>query len=572
VTVFSPEDLFAASEVGVWYDPSPETTFTDTAGTTPATVGSAVALMLDKSKGLELGPELVTNGGFDDGLTGWSVRELGAGVTGYPTIVDGRVAVIRDSTNQEQITQAIPTVAGRFYILKYSNGSLNVNVGAGPALGSVIFGTTSGEAGHLIFAATTAETFIVVYGLNDNTPAFADNISVRELPGYHAVQPTAAARPILARVPASGRRNLLTRTEEFDNADWPTKTNVTVSANQTTAPDGTNTADLVVDNATSGQHRIFRGVTSAGGQTTISLFAKASTATRFQLATSNGVSTFFATFNLSSGSVSFTGAGATAGIVAVGDGWFRCSLTQNDGAGLSQFQIGLTNSVDAGSALPSYIGSGTGIFIWGAQLELGSTATEYQRVGSTYDVTEAGQADNYHLVFDGVDDSMVTPSIDFTGTDEMSVFAGVRKLVDAGAGLIAGAGIPTAQPGAFELFGPVSAAPNYNFRSSGTIADSGAAPTGFPAPTTNVLAGFGDIGSPSTALRVDGVGVGATTLTQGTGNYGNYPLYIGSRAGTALRFNGHLYSLLVRGALTADNLLNQTETYVASKTAGVDLT
>jgi hypothetical protein len=41
------------------------------------------------------------------------------------------------------------------------------------------------------------------------------NISVRELPGYHATQSTAAARPILARVPASGRRNILTNTDSL---------------------------------------------------------------------------------------------------------------------------------------------------------------------------------------------------------------------------------------------------------------------------------------------------------------------------------------------------------------------
>jgi hypothetical protein len=48
---FSPAALFAASETGVWYDPSDLTTlFQDTAGTTPVTaVGQTVALMLDKS-------------------------------------------------------------------------------------------------------------------------------------------------------------------------------------------------------------------------------------------------------------------------------------------------------------------------------------------------------------------------------------------------------------------------------------------------------------------------------------------------------------------------------------------
>ena len=54
----------------------------------------------------------------------------------------------------------------------------------------------------------------------------------------------------------------------------------------------------------------------------------------------------------------------------------------------------------------------------------------------------------------------------------------------------------------------------------------------------------------------------------GTGNFGNYPLYIGRRNGATLPFNGHIYQLVVRGALTAD--LAPVETYVADKT-GVTL-
>jgi hypothetical protein len=47
---FDPVSLFAAGEQGAWYDPSDlSTVFTDTAGTTPATVGQSVARINDKS-------------------------------------------------------------------------------------------------------------------------------------------------------------------------------------------------------------------------------------------------------------------------------------------------------------------------------------------------------------------------------------------------------------------------------------------------------------------------------------------------------------------------------------------
>ena len=47
---FNPASLFTSGEQGAWYDPSDlSTMFTDTAGTTPATVGDSVARINDKS-------------------------------------------------------------------------------------------------------------------------------------------------------------------------------------------------------------------------------------------------------------------------------------------------------------------------------------------------------------------------------------------------------------------------------------------------------------------------------------------------------------------------------------------
>lgn len=48
-TVFDPASLFAGGEDGAWYEPSPTTCFTDTAGTTAAGVGDAVARVNDSS-------------------------------------------------------------------------------------------------------------------------------------------------------------------------------------------------------------------------------------------------------------------------------------------------------------------------------------------------------------------------------------------------------------------------------------------------------------------------------------------------------------------------------------------
>jgi hypothetical protein len=199
--------------------------------------------------------------------------------------------------------------------------------------------------------------------------------------------------------------------------------------------------------------------------------------------------------------------------------------------------------------------------------------SNYQRVGSQYDVTEAGQADNYHLVFDGVDDFMVTPTVDFTGTDEMSVFAGVRKLSDAATTrLVELSANSDSNNGSFFIGAPSDTATNaYAVRSRGTLSGNASTPlANYPAPISNVVTLLGEISSDLCNMRIDGE-LFSGGGDQGTGNFGNYPLYIGSRAGTSLRFNGHIYSLITRGALTSGSLLSNTEYYVASKTAGVSL-
>jgi hypothetical protein len=59
----------------------------------------------------------------------------------------------------------------------------------------------------------------------------------------------------------------VTRSEEFDHADWAKETSgVTVTADNTTAPDGTTTADKLADNATGGT-RISQSATAGNSET-----------------------------------------------------------------------------------------------------------------------------------------------------------------------------------------------------------------------------------------------------------------------------------------------------------------
>jgi hypothetical protein len=232
------------------------------------------------------------------------------------------------------------------------------------------------------------------------------------------------------------------------------------------------------------------------------------------------------------------------------------------GTGASN-RVSLTFTPTAASLTLTVVGSVTL-----AQLELGSTATAYQRVTTQYDVTEAGVQSLSYLAFDGVDDFLVTPTIT-PGIDKVQVFAGVRKLSDAAAGVIAELSISiNVSAGSFYLLGPRSASTTYDFTSRGSVLPTGAAfISGYAAPITNILTGLGDISGDRQTLRVNGMQVAQDTSDQGTGNYLAYPIYIGRRAGTSLPFNGQIYGVIVRfGANLDAGTITSTENWINGKT------
>lgn len=182
----------------------------------------------------------------------------------------------------------------------------------------------------------------------------------------------------------------------------------------------------------------------------------------------------------------------------------------------------------------------------------------------------------YYLAFDGTDDFLVTSSIDFTATDKVSVFAGVRKLSDSARGILfeLGSAVGTL-PGSFGIEAPrLNTANAYSFvhqgsTSPGTLATSGSL---YSAPHSAVLVGNGSLsGTLSESIKVNSITtVGPNTALGANTKYGNYPLYIGRRAGTSLPFNGHIYGLIGIGKLTTDTETTAIEKELA-KRVGVTL-
>lgn len=68
---------------------------------------------------------------------------------------------------------------------------------------------------------------------------------------------------------------------------------------------------------------------------------------------------------------------------------------------------------------------------------------------------------------------------------------------------------------------------------------------------------------PDSSKVVWGSATGSTSA--GTGNFGTYPLYIGSRGGTASYFKGNIYGIVVRGTKSTDTQITNTEAWITSK-------
>ena len=554
--VFDPASLFSSGSAGAWYDPSDFSTLYQTStGTTPVTaVEQPVGLMLDRSRGLVLGSELVTNGDFSSSAgwtvpAGWTISG-GAAQVNTPTATTNLYRNALTATKVYLVTTVVSEVtAGSVRTFIGSNSYTPIYTAPGTYL-AVLRANSNGNIGL------------------ENDASFVgavDSISARELPGNHATQDTSTSRPVLR-----ARYNLLTFSEQFDNGAW-TKTGTTVSANAGVAPDGTTTADKWQETAGGNGHVINRSVSViTGTQYTFSVYAKAGENNYVGLfGLKNSVGKFF---NLSTGAVgnNIGSAPASATIESVGNGWYRCSITDTETATTSRnFEI---YSSKNGT---NWDYSGTlndGILIWGAQLltaaDQTATGGAYQRIAAATDYDTSNPVFRPYLAFDGTDDSFSTSSIDFSATDEMTVFAGVHKASDTVAAMLVELSVnKNSNAGSFYITAPELSGASGNFATvfRGSVNNIYVGSGTILAPVTAVITAFGDISADSQTIRTNGIAV-TDTPDMGTGNFGNYPLYICRRGDTSLPFNGRLYSLAVLGRTATVAEIRSTEQWVAGKT------
>jgi len=172
--------------------------------------------------------------------------------------------------------------------------------------------------------------------------------------------------------------NLFARSQTFNTYWTAGGANITATDNAVTAPDSTTTAANIVPTVTNGLHRIsspsgtlgvFGGVTY-----TSSIYAKANGYRYLFINNGSGIAAS-SVFDLQAGTVSTTT--GTATITSAGNGWYRCAVTGvAPSTGAPAFYWQINNTYATGDQ--SFAGDGTSsIYLWGAQLEIGSSATTY---------------------------------------------------------------------------------------------------------------------------------------------------------------------------------------------------
>lgn len=389
--------------------------------------------------------------------------------------------------------------------------------------------------------------------------------------GNHASQATSTKRPLLGRMPAGGVRNLLTYTETIPSAHWEHGTHIGTqdTFSSGTDPSSGSAAIKITEYTNTGVHILFTPFSYVRGVTTISIYFKA--AGRSAVSISLRGSPFSeCIYDLSAGASKTLNGATNNSITDVGGGWWKCVFSTSSITATSLgIAIKLVSNYTASTV--SYTGDGiSGVWMWRPQLELGSTATPYQKVGAAYDITESGVASVYTAYFDGVDDCLVSPSIDFTVTDAMSVFAGFRKTSDAARGMVAELSATTgSNNGSFALTAPNAASATIVYESKGTaLTDTSAT---IAAPADSVIAAVSDISADSNVLRRNGAEAESDTGDQGTGNFGNYAVYVGQRGESSLPYKGFMTALSTRGAATDADTIVKMEQWLAARTPGVTL-
>lgn len=483
---WNPISLFTSGQQGYAYDLNDlPTVFLDSAGTTAATVNGSVGLVLDKSKGLALGAELLSSGAI--GVTGTATAATYNTSTGAGTVT--RV----DGSNQSFVTFTGLTSTAFYQVTIQNTGSNILSFRQGTFASTILGDINVGQTKTFISLATTSQLTVTMSPVAGSGSFVISTF--KALAGNHAYQATSGSRPILRGTPVGD--NLVTNGDFASGTGWTAGTGWAIGSGVATATASVSTLTSVLTATIAKVYRLTYTITRSAGSIVPS-FGGVSGASR------SAAGTY----------VEYLTASSTAALVFTGT-------------------------------------------------TFSGTVDNVQVV----DVSAGSVQAPYALQFDGVDDFLQTAAVNFSATDKMTVCHGVRKLSDAAQGIVVELSADTgSNNGSFRFTFPGGAGANtYAWLCKGTVASSTTA-SGYIAPITNVVSGIADIAGDSCLLRVNGAQVNQSTSDQGTGNFGNYALYFGRRAGASIPYNGLMFSSVCVGKTVSAIELASIERWVNIRT------
>jgi hypothetical protein len=187
----------------------------------------------------------------------------------------------------------------------------------------------------------------------------------------------------------------------------------------------------------------------------------------------------------------------------------------------------------------------------------------------TYQIDNEG---NPNLTFSGSYTQLTTSAIDFTATAQMMVGVGLHVVGSASAAAAIELGADVNSVNGSFLFGAPSSTADHSLYLRGT--STIAARIDNIVDGDDIIVGLFDISQATKELelipRLNRVQLSGSQITwtgtnAGTGNFGNLPLYMGARSGGTLPFQGKIYQVIVRGALTNASDVTQTENLIDAK-------
>ena len=306
-----------------------------------------------------------TSGGYISFAKGTSGNQAYRGLIAYQHNGDYMTFNV-DSTERLRITGAGITVTGEVAASQdYPNfrPTLDINFAAEKKLEPRITYSRTGPASF-------TNEFGKVVLVGGNAPRFDHDPATRECKGLLIEE---------------SRTNLLTYSHEFDQTHW---SNVRTTDSKTVAtndPQGLQTAVKLVANTDNNTHRLDKTNLSMATSTahTFSVWAKAAEYTGVSLTIADSSNNSHGVyFDLSAGTFTIGNNAHTGKMEAYPNGWYRCFATFTTPSSIT-FQQVLIGVLQNGTT-HTYTGNGSsGIYIWGAQLEVGAFSTSYIPTDST---------------------------------------------------------------------------------------------------------------------------------------------------------------------------------------------